>query len=391
MTHPFDTLWINARLVTCNNGYGIIDNAAIASKDQRIAWLGPMEQLPDQARALAPHIIDAKQRCITPGLIDCHTHLVFAGNRANEFARRLQGESYANIAASGGGIQSTVRATRELDETELLQQSLPRAKALMDSGARVLEIKSGYGLDLETECKMLRVAGRIGETLAIPVRRTFLGAHAVPPEYQGNADNYIRYICNELIPLVAREKLADSVDVFCEHIAFSLQQTREVFACAEQYQLAIKCHAEQLSNMGAAALAAEFGALSADHLEYIDEQGVTALASSGTVAVLLPGAYYFLRESKTPPVALLRKHQVPMAIASDCNPGTSPVTSLKLIMNMACVLFALTPEEAMLGVTLNAAKALGMEQSHGSLSVGKCADIVLWDVNHPDELSYTVG
>lgn len=387
----WDALWINGNIATMSGpGYGLRENAAIAVKDGKIVWLGSMGDL-KTITYQATTVHDVAGRCITPGLIDCHTHLVYAGNRYHEFAMRLQGESYEAIARAGGGIRSTVLATRAVSFEELLQQSLKRAQALMAEGVTTLEIKSGYGLELATELKMLRVAKEIAKRLPLTIKTTFLGAHALPVEYQDRSDEYIDLVCEEMLPIVAREKLADYVDVFCEKMSFNLQQTERVFAAAKKQGLAVKCHAEQLSDSGSAVLAAKYHALSVDHLEYLSLQGVRAIAQSGTVAVLLPGAFYFLQETQLPPIALLREYQVPMAIATDCNPGTSPVTSLLLMLNMACVLFKLTPEEAFAGVTRFAAKALGLEKSHGSLEVGKTADIVVWDINHPDELSYYVG
>lgn len=383
-------LWINAQIVTCEGGYGLIENGAIAVADGYIAWIGKMSALTADPETLADEVFDADGRCITPGLIDCHTHLVYGGNRANEFEMRLKGVSYEEIAQQGGGIHSTVAATRALSQNELLAQSMTRAQALCASGATTLEIKSGYGLDMESEIKILRVAKRIGEELGVRVYGTFLGAHAVPSEYKDNPDDYVTYVCEKMIPRIAEEKLAEAVDVFCEKIAFNLAQTERVFKTAEEYGLRVKCHAEQLSDSGAAALAAKYNALSVDHLEHLSEAGVEAIAKSGTVAVLLPGAFYFLRETKVPPIELLRKHKVPMAIASDCNPGTSPVTSLLLIMNMACTLFRLTPEEALLGVTQHAARALGLEHEIGTLTVGKRANLRAWDVSHPRELAYYI-
>lgn len=388
MDKKWDKLYINALLATCEGGYGLIPDAALAVLDGRIAWLGKMTEPLDCPESLAQEVVDVKGQCLTPGLIDCHTHLVFGGNRANEFEMRLNGATYEQIAQQGGGIQSTVAATRALSEDELFQQSLPRARALCASGVTTLEIKSGYGLDLETEIKMLRVAKRIGEELNVRVCRTFLGAHTVPREYKDNSDAYVDYVCNDMLPRVAQEKLAEAVDVFCEKIAFSLAQTERVFQTAQKLGLRVKCHAEQLSDSGAAALAAKYQALSVDHLEHVSQAGVEAIAQAGTVAVLLPGAFYFLRETKLPPIALLRQHDVPIAIASDCNPGTSPVTSLTLMMNMACTLFRLTPEEALLGVTQHAAKALGLEKEIGTLTVGKRAEIKVWNVSHPRELAY---
>lgn len=386
----WDAIWINSTLATMEDRapYGLINNAAIAIKNGKVDWIGATG---DASLDLADQVHDVEGRCITPGLIDCHTHLVFAGNRAKEFEMRLQGVSYEEIARSGGGIRSTVAATRAATEEELFQQSVKRAEAMIAGGVTTIEIKSGYGLDLETELKMLRVAKRIGETLPIRVFATFLGAHTVPAEFQNRADDYINYVCEEMLPAVAKENLAQAVDVFCEKIAFNLQQTEKVFAAAKKYGLAVKCHAEQLSDMGGAELAANYSALSVDHLEFLTEKSVSKLAKSGTIAVLLPGAFYYLREKQLPPVELLRAHNVPIAIATDCNPGTSPVTSLLLMMNMACTLFRLTPEEALAGVTRNAAKALGMEKTHGTLAVGKAAEFVIWDVAHPVELAYYVG
>lgn len=390
----WDELWINGSIATCekgNNPYGLIDNAAIGIKEGKISWIGEKNKLPGQPEQLAKHVHDFNGQCITPGLIDCHTHLVYAGNRSNEFEMRLQGVSYADIARAGGGIRSTVMATRAATEEELLQQSLRRARALLAEGVSVIEIKSGYGLDRDTELKILRVAKRIGEILPVTIVPTFLGAHALPPEFEGRADDYISFICDEMIPLIAKEQLAINVDVFCEKIAFSLSQTQRVFEQAKKYHLGIKCHAEQLSDSGSAVLAANYHALSVDHLEFITEKSVIAIAHSGVVAVLLPGAFYYLREQQIPPVELLRKYQVPMAIATDSNPGTSPTTSLLLMLNMACTLFRLTPEEALLGVTRQAAQALGIEKTHGTLAVGKIANFVLWDIEHPAQLAYEIG
>lgn len=387
----WDSLWINATIVTCEDGYGMIEAAAIAIKDAKIAWIGPMKSLPGEPETLARRLYDVQNHCITPGFIDCHTHLVYAGNRSHEFEMRLQGATYEEIAEQGGGIQATVTATRAASEDELFIQSFKRAEALSASGVTTVEIKSGYGLDLDTELKMLRVAKRVEDMLPLTVKRTFLGAHTIPKEYKNKADDYITYLCDEVLPIVAKEKLADTVDVYCEKIGFSANQTERVFKAAQKMGFKIKCHAEQLSDMGAAALAAKYNALSVDHLEHISNAGVKAIAASGTVAVLLPGAFYFLRETKLPPIDELRKHDVPIAIATDCNPGTSPVTSLLLMLNMACTLFRLTPQEALLGVTRHAAMALGILESHGTLSVGKVADMAVWDISHPAELAYYVG
>ena len=387
----WDTLWVNSLAATCEQGYGLIPSAAIASQDGNIAWVGAMKDLPPKVEDLATNIYDLGGRCVTPGLIDCHTHLVYAANRAHEFEMRLQGVSYADIARQGGGIQSTVTATRIASENELLSQSLPRARALMMSGVTTLEIKSGYGLDWVTEVKMLHVAKRIEEMLPITVRKTFLGAHTIPLEYRDQPETYVDLICDEMLPRLAKDKLADAVDVFCEKIAFNLQQTERVFKAAQQYGLAIKCHSEQLSDSGSAHLAAKYHALSVDHLEHVSDEGVAAIARSGTAAVLLPGAFYFLRETKLPPITLLKQQGVPIALASDCNPGTSPILSLLLILNMACTLFRLTPQEALQGVTKHAAKALGLQATHGTLTVGKAADFAVWDINHPAELAYYLG
>ncbi len=391
MVNRWDDLWLNGTLATCESPNSIIHQGAIAVKEGKIAWLGKMSDLPGSPEALSIHVHDLQNRCLTPGLIDCHTHLVYAGNRALEFEKRLQGVTYEEIAREGGGIQSTVSSTRNASEEELFRESVKRARALMASGVTTLEIKSGYGLDLATEIKMLRVAKRIEETLNITVRKTFLGAHTIPGEYKGRSDEYIDFICDEVLPVVVKEKLADAMDVFCEKIAFTLPQAERIFKAAQQSGLGIKCHAEQLSDSGCAALAAKYHALSVDHLEYLSSEGVNAIARSQTVAVLLPGAFYFLREKKLPPIELLRKKQVPMAVASDCNPGTSPITSLLLILNMACTLFSFTPTEALLGVTQQAAKALGLARTHGTLTIGKVADFAIWDVSHPIELVYEMG
>lgn len=391
MNKQWDAMWINGTLATCERGYGLLKQGAIAVKNEKIAWLGEMHTLPAAPEVLATTVHDMNGRCLTPGFIDCHTHLVYAGNRAHEFEMRLQGKTYEDIALQGGGIQSTVKATRAASEETLLEQSLQRARALLKSGVTSMEIKSGYGLDWETECKLLRVAYRIETLLPVTVSKTFLGAHTVPLEYKGRADAYVDRLCEEMIPAVAKEQLAEAVDVFCEKIAFNLAQTERVFKAAKEQGLAVKCHAEQLSDSGSAALAAKYHAWSVDHLEHVSAEGVKAIAASGTVAVLLPGAFYFLRETTLPPIDLLRRHQVPMAIASDCNPGTSPITSLLLILNMACTLFRFTPEEALLGVTQQAAKALGMDKTHGTLTVGKVADFAIWNVAHPVDLTYYLG
>lgn len=390
-TFQWDAIWIHGHIVTAEAAGHESADAAVAVKDGKIAWLGKMTDLPKEPALLAAKVHDASGCCITPGFIDCHTHLVFAGNRAHEFEQRLEGKTYEEIARQGGGIQSTVTATRAASEEELFAQSLPRAEALQRSGVTTLEIKSGYGLDWETEAKILRVAKRIGDVLPLTVKRTFLGAHTVPVEYRGKAQEYIDLVCHDMIPRIAAEQLADAVDVFCENIAFNLEQTEQVFHAAREHQLQVKCHGEQLSCSDSAVLAAKHHALSVDHLEFASAAGIKAISSSGTTAVLLPGAFYFLREKQMPPIALMRELNVPIALASDCNPGTSPVTSLLLIMNMACTLFRMTPAEVMQGVTLNAAQALGMQQTHGSITVGKAADMAVWNVRSPAELCYYLG
>ncbi|WP_280156660.1 imidazolonepropionase [Piscinibacter sp. XHJ-5] len=339
----------------------------------------------------AAHEIDGEGALLTPGLIDCHTHLVYAGNRAREFELRLQGASYEEIARAGGGIRSTVRLTREADEPSLEAASAQRLRELMRHGVTTVEIKSGYGLSLDAELKCLRVARRLAERHAVDVRTTLLAAHALPPEFEGRADAYIDEIAGRILPEAARLGLADAVDAFCDTIGFTPAQTRRVFEAAHALGLPVKLHAEQLSNQHGAALAAEFGALSADHLEHVDEAGVAAMARAGTVAVLLPGAYYFLRDATPPPIALLRRHGVPMALATDCNPGTSPTTHLPLMLNMACTLFRMTAAEALLGVTRHAARALGLQASRGTIEAGKQADLCLWAVDHPAELAYAIG
>ena len=381
---------VNASLATMQPGapYGVVRNGALAVRDGRIAWLGPRSEMPQALRTAAE--LDGKGGWLTPGLIDCHTHLVYAGDRADEFEQRLRGASYEDIARAGGGIASTVRATRAASEAALLQVSGRRLARLLDEGVTTLEIKSGYGLDRDNELKLLRVARALSTAHAIDVQKTLLAAHALPAEYAGRADDYVALVCEEIIPAAAREGLADAVDAYCETIAFSPAQVRRVFEAARRERLPVKLHADQRSNLGGAALAAEFGALSADHLEYADAQGIAAMARAGTVAVLLPGAYYFLGERKPPPVETLRAARVPIAIATDCNPGTSPVTSLLLMFNMACTLFRLTPEEALAGVTCSAARALGFAD-RGRLAVGMRADLALWDIGSPAELAYAIG
>ncbi len=390
----WDRLWINARLATMREGggpYGAIENAALGEKAGRLVFAGVMRDLQGKPDALATHVEDARNAWITPGLIDCHTHLVFAGNRAAEFEQRLEGASYEEIAKAGGGIMSTVRATRAADEEALAAQSRTRLEALRAEGVTTVEIKSGYGLDLENERKMLRVARRIGKEAGIRVTTTYLGLHALPPDQAERRPDYVAAMSGDVLGAIADEGLADAVDAFCEGIAFTPQETEALFAAAAARGLKVKLHADQLSNTHGAALAARFGALSADHLEHTDEAGVAAMAKAGTVAVMLPGAFYVLRETKLPPVEAFRTHRVPMAVATDCNPGTSPVASLLTTMSMACTLFRLTPEEALAGVTRNAARALGLGGDTGTLEVGKAADYAVWPVDHPAELSYWIG
>jgi imidazolonepropionase len=386
----FATLLTNARLVTMRDGdgYGIIEDAALGIRDGRIAWVGAQRDLPRDV--LAANSIDVGRRWATPGLVDCHTHLVYAGNRASEFERRLEGVSYAEIAAAGGGIQSTVKATRAATAESLAAESAPRLAAMARNGVTTVEIKSGYGLDTANELKQLRVARKLGKAMSVNVRTTLLAAHALPPEFAGRADSYVEYVCTETLPAAAHEALADAVDAFCETIAFTPAQTRRVFDAAVAHGIPVKLHADQLSDGGGAALAADYKALSADHLEHANETGIAAMARAGTVAVLLPGAFYALRETRVPPLDMLRKHRVPIAISTDCNPGTSPATSLPLMMNMACTLFRMTPCDALAGVTRHAARALGLDD-RGTLAVGQRADIALWDIDEPAELAYRIG
>ena len=386
-----DLVWRGARLATmaaAQPGLGIVENGLIAAKDGRIVYAGTASDAPSLDAA---ETIDCAGRWITPGLVDCHTHIVYGGNRAHEFELRLAGASYDEISRAGGGIVSTMRATREASEDALLDAARKRVEALMRDGVTTLEIKSGYGLDLDSEMKSLRVARRLGEVLPLSVVTTFLGAHALPPEANGDKDAYIAQVCERQLPAVANAGLADAVDAFCESIAFSPEQTARVFETARTFGLPVKLHAEQLTTLGGAALAARFGALSADHLEHADEAGIQALAQSGTVAVLLPGAFYFLRETQKPPVDLLRKHGVPIAISSDSNPGTSPLTSLLLTMNMAATFFRLTVDECLLGVTRQAARALSRLDQVGTLEAGKSCDLAIWDIERPAELVYRIG
>ena len=384
-----DTQWTNARLATmAGGGLGLLEDGTIAALEGRILYAGPTAAAPPLT---ADKTIDCEGRWITPGLIDCHTHLVYAGDRAHEFELRLAGASYEEIARAGGGIVSTVHATRSASEDQLVSETLPRLDALLAEGVTTIEVKSGYGLTSDDEMKMLKAAGRLAERRAVRVVRSFLGAHALPPEFADDAEAYITLVSEVMMPKLAEAGLVDAVDAFCEGIGFSPAQTERVFAAAAALGLPVKLHAEQLSNLHGAELAARYRALSADHLEHLDEAGVAAMAKAGTVATLLPGAFYFVRETKLPPIEALRAAGVPIAIATDCNPGTSPLTSLLLAMNMAATLFRLTVEECLLGVTRNAARALGLLQEIGTLEAGKACDLAIWDIGRPAELVYRMG
>lgn len=395
----WDRLWIDVHLSVAARGdgrpggddFGIIRDGALAVQGGRIAWVGAAADLPGPARDLAASVIRCGGRWMTPGLVDPHTHLVYAGDRSAEFAERLQGVSYQDIARRGGGIAATMRATRAASDEELLQATLRRARRLVANGVTTLEIKSGYGLTLHDEMRLLRVARRVGDALPLRIHATFLGAHALPPEHAGRRDDYVRLLCADMIPAVAEAGLADSVDAFCEGIAFTPGEVERVFAAASRHGLPVRLHADQLSDLSGSALAARWGALSADHLEYADEAGIAAMARAGTVAILLPGAFYFTRETRPPPVELLRRHGVRIGLATDCNPGTSPVLTPTGIMNMACTLFRLTPGEALAGHTHVAAAALGLGDRVGRLAVGFAADMALWDIDGPHELSYWIG
>ena len=386
-----DRLWTGGRIATLDPrrpGLGVIEDGAVAARDGRIAWVGARSDLP--AWQAADHI-DLQGRWVTPGLVDCHTHLVYGGNRAQEFELRLAGASYEEIARAGGGILATVQATRAASQDELVAAALPRLDALMAEGVTTIEIKSGYGLEAETEAKQLRAARALGQLRRVSVTTTLLGAHALPPEANGDKDAYIANLCAQMLPVIARQGIADAVDGFMEKIAFNATQMARVFEAAKRLHLAVKLHADQLSNLGGARLAASYGALSADHLEYTDEDGAAAMAKAGTVAVLLPGAFYFIRETQKPPVELLRKHRVRIAIGSDCNPGSSPLTSLLLAMNMAATLFRLTVEEIVAGTTREAAHALGRIGEIGTLESGKWCDLAIWNVDRLAELPYHMG
>jgi len=384
-----DAIWRNANLATmANGGLGEVSRGIVACREGRIAYVGAPEGAAD---LVAVTEIDCEGRLVTPGLIDCHTHLIHAGNRAHEFELRLAGASYEEIALAGGGIISTMSATRAASEDKLVAEALPRVDALISEGVTTVEVKSGYGLETEAEMRMLRAAHRLGKERAVTIVTTFLGAHALPPEFAGNPDGYIDFVCDEMLPSIAAAGLAHAVDAYCEGIGFTVEQTDRVLAAARAQGLPVKLHAEQLSNQHGAALAAKHGALSADHLEYLDRDGVATMARASTVATLLPGAFYFTRETRLPPVAALRDAGVPIAIATDCNPGTSPLTSLLLVMNMAATLFRLTVGECLAGVTINAARALGLERETGSLELGKACDLAIWNVEQPAELVYRMG
>jgi imidazolonepropionase len=390
----WDRLWTGARLATMEKGgapYGMVEKGAVGVENGRIVYCGEEADLPGRPDGLAREIHCLDGRWITPGLIDCHTHLVYGGDRAGEFEMRLEGASYEELLKAGGGILSTVRATRDASLDSLVASALPRLDALLAEGVTTVEVKSGYGLNVATETKMLRAARRLGKLRPVSVVTTFLGAHALPPEFKDDADAYIDLMCDEALPAVAGEGLADAVDVFCEKVAFNLEQTERVFRAAQAAGLPVKLHAEQLSDMGGAALAARYGALSCDHLEFLSGEGAAAMAKAGTVAVMLPGAFYFLRDTNVPPIAMLREAGVAMAVSTDCNPGSSPATSLLLMLNMAATLFRMTPEEALAGVTREAARALGVKQDRGTLKQGKAADLAIWDIERPAELSYRIG
>ena len=390
----WDTLWVDANLATMREGgapYGAILRGAVAAQDGKIVWVGYAADLPKAPDELAREVRRCGGAWITPGLVDCHTHLVFGGDRAREFELRLQGASYEEIARAGGGIVSTVAATRAASREQLITSAAKRLAGLTREGVTMVEIKSGYGLDLETEIKMLEAAGELGALSNVRVKRTFLGLHALPPEFKDDRAAYVQLVADVMIPAIAAAGLADAVDAFCETIGFTAEEVDYVFSAARDNGLPVKLHAEQLSNQHGAALAARYQALSADHLEYLDDAGIAAMAANGTVAVLLPGAFYFLRETKLPPIDALRRAGVKLALASDCNPGTSPMTSPLMAMNMACTLFRLTPEEALAGITREGARALGVLDDFGTLEAGKAADFAVWDINHPAELSYWLG
>lgn len=392
-SQAFDRVWINCNLATMagSDDYGIIYNGALAVKDGRIVWIGAAQKLPQHSASHAAPVEDLSGAWVTPGFIDCHTHLVYAGNRAHEFEMRLKGASYQEIAKAGGGILSTVHAVRAASADEIHAQSLSRLKAMTAEGITTLEIKSGYGLDIPNELKLLEVIRRLNADTPLTIVPTFLGAHTVPPEFQGRSDDYVQVVVQEMLPEVARQGLALAVDVFCENIGFTLAQTQRIFDAARAHGMPIKLHAEQLSDTKGAAMAARHRALSVDHLEYLDIRDIPALVAGRCVAVLLPGAFYYLNETRKPPIQALRQAGVPMAVSTDANPGTSPVLSIRSMMNMACVLFQLTPAEALAGVTVNAARALGLQDEIGTLEIGKAADFAVWDIETPVDLAYQLG
>lgn len=389
----WDSIWINGSLTCLNkpNKYSIISNGAIAVENQEIVWVGSLHEMKVAPEKIAKQVHDLKGKWLMPGLIDCHTHLIYGGQRSDEFKHLLDGKSYEEILTSGGGIYSTVHATREISHDKLFSLSAKRLNLWINQGITTIEIKSGYGLSLESEYKILRIAKDLENHFPITIKKTFLGAHTISPEFKNNPSGYIDYVCNEVLPFLHKDNLVDAVDAFCEIIAFDANQIKILFEKAKSLNLPIKIHAEQLSNCGGVSLASKYCALSADHLEFATESDVQSMAKAGVTAVLLPSAFYFLRSKQKPPVNLLRQYGVPIAIATDHNPGTSPNTSILLAMNMACVLFRLTPCEALHGVTINAAKALGLQDTHGSLEVGKVADFSIWDIEHPTQLSYYFG
>ena len=390
----FDSLILNANLATMQEGgapYGTVRDGAIGVTGGRIAWVGARSELQGTPEALATEVLDGERAWVTPGLVDCHTHLVYAGNRANEFEMRLNGATYEDIARAGGGIASTVRTTRDASDNELVMSAASRLKHLLAEGVTTVEIKSGYGLDMATELRMLRVARLLGESAPVTVKTTFLGAHAVPEEFKGRPDDYVGFVANQVLPEAVKAGLVDAVDAFCETIGFTPAQTMRVFDAAKAHGLPVKLHADQRSDYGGAALAARYGALSADHIEYSSDAGIAAMAAAGTVGVLLPGAYYFLRENHMPQIDAMRRHGLAIALATDSNPGSSPLVSILLALNLGCTIFRLTPEEALAGVTRNGAKALGMGDTHGTIEVGKAADLAFWQVDQPGELAYAMG
>ncbi len=390
----WDRIWLGGHLATMSEGgppFGEIQNGAIASKDGDISWVGEERDLPGSPEELAEDVVDVDGKWITPGLVDCHTHLVFGGDRSGEFEARLQGATYEEIAQKGGGIRTTMAATREASEEDLFQTASGRLRRLLAEGVTTVEIKSGYGMETDTELRMLRAARRLAEKHPVDVQTTFLGAHVLPPEFEGRRGAYVDLLCGEMIPKAVQANLADAVDAFCDVIAFTPDECEKVLALGKELGLPVRLHADQLSDQGGASLAAKLGARSADHLERTSIRGVDAMAAAGTVAVLLPGAFYFLRDNQPPPVASFREAGVPMAVGTDLNPGSSPLNSLLTALNLACVLFGLTPEESLKGATAHGARALGLQRTRGSLEKGKMADLAIWEIGHPRELSYWVG